>query len=279
MTRLIAIQGIVLALNIVVFFAPNVVVAQSTIEGKIISNQIGTVSGVLTGERSVRVEELAVRFGDRVKMGDLIARLSTAQLESDRNVALAILEEAKASVGVAESNLAGAKLIFDRQSGLKNSSSFRRAAFEDAEIALNRAESSLKSIQATSNRRQAEVDRLNLEIELATIKAPFDGVVTKVLKNVGATVTQENPLIVEMLNTSLAEIELEVPTSKLPQFEIGKELSYSVEDSPKFPARVRAIVPVQNQPKQTRVVRLELSADKGPSDFIDQQTVQVFLSN
>ena len=135
-------------------------VAQSTIEGKIISNQIGTVSGVLTGERSVRVEELAVRFGDRVKMGDLIARLSTAQLESDRNVALAILEEAKASVGVAESNLAGAKLIFDRQSGLKNSSSFRRAAFEDAEIALNRAESSLKSILATSNRRQAEVDRL-----------------------------------------------------------------------------------------------------------------------
>ena len=253
--------------------------AQDAMEGKLISNQVGKISSVITGERSVRVVEILVRTGDRVKKGDIVAKLSTEQLRADREVAMRFVEEAKALVGVAESTSAGAKLIFDRQSGLKNSTSFRRADFEDAEIALQRAESSLKSAQATASRRQAEVDRLDLEIELSTIRAPFDGVVTKVLTNIGATVTQSSPAIAEMLNINLAEIELEVPSNKLSKFEIGTELSYSIKNDERYPAKVRTILPTLDKEKEVRLVRLELNTDKGPSNYVDQQTVKVYLNN
>ena len=268
-----------IAVGMSLLLVPGYGFAQDAMEGKLISNQVGKISSVITGERSVRVIELPVRTGDRVKKGDIVAKLSTEQLRADREVAMRFVEEAKALVGVAESTFAGAKLIFDRQSGLKNSTSFRRADFEDAEIALQRAGSSLKSSQATASRRQAEVERLDLEIELSTIRAPFDGVVTKVLTNIGATVTQSNPAIAEMLNINLAEIELEVPSNKLSKFEIGTELSYSIKNDERYPAKVRTILPNINKEKEVRLVRLELNTDKGPSNYVDQQTVKVYLNN
>ena len=272
-------KALIVALCICALWIPSMVVAQEAMEGKLISNQVGTISSVITGERSVRVLELAVRIGDRVKNGDVIARLSTEQLEADREVTLRSLEEAKALIEVAESNLAGAQLIFDRQSGLKNSASFRRADFEDAEIALRRANSALKSSQAAMSTRQAEVKRLDVEIELFTIRAPFDGIVTKILTNVGATVTQSSPRIAELLNVDLAEIELEVPSNKLSKFEIGTELSYSIKNDERYPAKVRTILPALDKEKEVRLVRLELNTDKGPSNYVDQQTVKVYLNN
>ena len=85
---------------------------------------MGKVSSQLTGERSVRVKELNVRVGDRVKKGDIIAKLSTEQLEADRKVAEGALAEAKALVTVAESRITGAKLVLGRQERLRKSTSF-----------------------------------------------------------------------------------------------------------------------------------------------------------
>lgn len=174
-----------------------IVVAAMTL-GPIESNaeeQDSTVSSVITGERSVRVAKLSVGKGDKVKKGDVLAVLSTQQLEADKLVAMSSLEEAKALVKVAKARLAGAKLVFDRQAALKQSVSFRRADFEDAEVALQLAESNLALAESTVNRQKAEVDRIDLEIQLATIRAPFEGSVVKLLTNVGATVTQRNPNI------------------------------------------------------------------------------------
>ena len=111
---------------------------------------MGKVSSQLTGERSVRVKELNVRVGDRVKKGDIIAKLSTEQLEADRKVAEGALAEAKALVTVAESRITGAKLVLGRQERLRKSTSFQRSAFEDAEVALRSAEASLRSAKGVA---------------------------------------------------------------------------------------------------------------------------------
>lgn len=153
----------------------------------------GKISSVITGERTVRVIEISVDKGDDVKKGDILAKISTEQLKADRLVASSSLEEARAVVKVAEARLAGARLVFDRQSALKMSVSFRRADLEDAEVALQLAQSNLLLAKASVTRQQAEIDRIDLEIRLATIVAPFDGTIAKILTNVGATVTQNNP--------------------------------------------------------------------------------------
>ena len=127
--------------------------AQESFKGVIVAKQVGKVSSQLTGERSVRVQELNVRVGDRVKKGDLIAKLSTEQLEADRKVADASYEESKALVTVAQSRVKGAQLVLGRQERLRKSTSFQRSAFEDAEVALQTAEASLQSARGVAARR------------------------------------------------------------------------------------------------------------------------------
>jgi len=70
---------------------PSLSFAEEQIEGKLVANVIGKISSQTTGERSVRVEEVLVRKGDRVKKGELLARLSVQQLKADRLVAQRIL--------------------------------------------------------------------------------------------------------------------------------------------------------------------------------------------
>ncbi|MEM9356377.1 MAG: efflux RND transporter periplasmic adaptor subunit [Pseudomonadota bacterium] len=250
-------------------------IAEETFKGVIVAKQVGKVSSQLTGERSVRVQELNVRVGDRVKKGDLIAKLSTEQLEADRKVADASHEEAKALVAVAESRVKGAQLVLGRQERLRKSTSFQRSAFEDAEVALQTAEASLQSARGVAARRKAEVDRIALEISLADIIAPYDGIITNISANVGAAVTQRNPDLVQLLDLSRVEIEVAVPQSKLALFSAGKIVKFNSDNGAKGEAKVRAIMSVLAKNKRDRVVRLTLAEPGKLGDIHDQEAVTI----
>ncbi len=261
--------------TLAIFFLQAQASAQQTFKGVIVAKNVGKVSSQLTGERSVRVKELDVRVGDRVKKGDLIAKLSTEQLEADSKVADGAYEEAKALVAVAESRIEGAKLVLGRQERLRKSTSFQRSAFEDAEVALKTAEASLESARGVAARRKAEVERIALEIRLAEIKAPYDGIVTEILASVGAAVTQRNPDLVELLDLSRVEIEVAVAPDQLSLFSTGKSVKFSTGSGAEGDAKVRAVMSVLAQNKRDRVVRLTL-ADLGKLGAIhDQEQVTV----
>ena len=273
----IALGAVVLGLHL--GFFPSCLHADETIEGKVVTQNVGKISSEITGERAIRVEELPIQVGDRVKKGDVLARLSTSQLSADRTVAQRSLEEAEATVGVADARLMAATLVFSRQEGLTTSDAFRRADYEDAEVAVRAAESELTRAKATVERRKAEVQRIQLEISLATIVAPYDGIVVKILTNVGASVTQVNPYIMELLDTSRAEIELEVPSNKLSRFQVGRQLSYEDENGEKYSAKVRTILPNLNDENNTRLIRLELNRGDILPIYSDQQPVKVYLDD
>ena len=253
--------------------------AEETIEGKLVADHVGRVSSEITGERSIRVQDLLVREGDRVRKGDVLARLSAEQLTADRAVAFGTFGEAEALVGVAKSRLELAKLTYNRQVGLKGSPSFRRATFEDAEVALRAAKSELKSAESSARSRKAEVERIELEIRRATIVAPYDGIVFKILTNVGASVTQKSPDLLELLDLTRVEIEVEIPSRDVSVFPIGRNVFYAYDGSDKYPAKVRAILPTLNDENRNRVMRLQVSAENIPLTFYNQQPVKIFLVN
>jgi len=179
---------------------------------------------------------------------------------------------------VAKSNLAGARLVYDRQAGLKNSPAFRRAAFEDAEVDFRTAESRLKSAQSTLLRREAEIARIDLEIRLSDIVAPHDGIVVDILTNVGSAVTQKNPDLMRLLDLSRVEIEIEVPDEKMAFFQPDRGVLYSFKDGEKRSARVRAIMPRLGGHTDRHRVRLQIESGKLPTDIYDNQPVKVFIS-
>ena len=271
--------SVTLAFSLGLAFQSPLVRAQTVTEGKLIVDQIGTISSPLTGERSVRVEDVPVRMGDRLMKGDQMALLSTLQLMADRLVAQRAFEEAEALASVAKSNVAAAQLTYRRQAGLKGSPSFRRAAYEDAEVALSAAKSQLRSAESSAKRQQAEVGRIDLEIKLARIVAPYDGLVLEVLKNVGSTVTQKDPHLFRFLDLSRVEIEIQGSEKEIKPFQPGAEIFYSIANGEKLPGLVRAVFPNLGQSPPSWMARIKLGSSRLPTLFHDQQPVTVYLAN
>ena len=266
-----------LALAVAVGAAAQAALAEKTVEGTLVADQRGHISAQMTGERSQGVKEMNVRVGDKVKAGDLLARLDTEQLQADRLIGQRALEEARAAVEVAKSAVARAQLDYDRRAGLKNSPSFNRAAFEDAEVALQSAKSSLESTQSSANRVEAEVARIDLEIRMAEIKAPYDGLVLDVLTNVGAAVTQRSPDLLTLLDLSQVEIAVKLPQADLDRLKSGQNISYAIADGERRTARLRVVLVPPASKDTNPVARLRLDSVDLPPVIRHEQPVRVFL--
>lgn len=257
--------------------APQVAHAAEALAGTLIADQRGHISAQMTGERSQRVKDMRVRVGDRVKKNDLLARLDTEQLEADRLIAQRALDEALAAVEVAKSNVVRAQLDYDRRAGLRNSPSFNRAAYEDAEVALRAEQSSLRNAESSTNRREAEMARIDVEIRLAEIRAPYDAVVLDVLTNVGASVTQKSPDLLTLLDLSQVEIAVPVTQEEAAHLTPGRSVAYTLADGEKRTARFRTVMPPTDPDKTALVARLEIDSADLPLSLHHQDPVQVFL--
>jgi RND family efflux transporter MFP subunit len=125
------------------------------------------IAGVLT--------QLAVDAGDRVRRGQLLARIDTR--EADANVATA-----GAGVARTEAALAQAQLEYERTRSLVGQNFLSQAALDKAEADLKTARAALDAARAGST--QAVTGR-----SFAELRAPIDGVVSRRLMELGELAT------------------------------------------------------------------------------------------
>ena len=112
-----------------------------------------------------------VDAGDRVKKGQVLARLDTRN--SDAQVAAG-----RAGIAQAEAALAAAKSNYERTKSLVEQKFISQAA-------LDKAESEYKVALATVETARAGSVQANTARDFAEIRAPFDGVVTRRLMEIG----------------------------------------------------------------------------------------------
>jgi len=136
-----------------------------------------TVSAQIAGT----VTQFLVDAGDRVKRGQLLARIDTR--ETDAQVAAQ-----RANVAQAEATLAQAKVAFDRTQSLVKQNFVSQSALDKADADLKSAQAAVEaaragSVQATTSRSFAEV------------RSPIDGVVTRRLMELGELATPGKPML------------------------------------------------------------------------------------
>lgn len=112
-----------------------------------------------------------VDAGDRVKKGQVLARLDTRN--SDAQVAAG-----RAGIAQAEAALAAAKSNYERTKSLVEQKFISQAA-------LDKAESEYKVALATVETARAGSVQANTARDFAEIRAPFDGIVTRRLMEIG----------------------------------------------------------------------------------------------
>jgi len=160
-----------------------------------------------------RLVEIRAGEGQRVRQGELLARI-------DPRVLAAPITQAEAAIREAEAKVAASHLRVRRETALLDAGVSSKQDLEDAEVALQGAESQLESAKASAT--TAEVQKENGEL-----RAPFDGVVAKLFAGAGQMVDPGSP-VVEVVRAADLELRGAVPAGVAAQLKAGA------------PAKVRA---------------------------------------
>ena len=238
--------------------APPRPVVSEIIEGGTTTATVRSIPGVIAAGSEVqmafqtlgRMIARPVDVGDRVRAGDLLARLDPEDLAGATRAA-------EAALASAEVDLTTARNAADRARSLAERNVASTAQLEQAERALSGARSAVEQARAQlESARDAEGH--------AIMTAPIDGVVSAVRAAPGAVVAAGDPIL-----TLSSEDELEA-TVDLPEAELagvgpGTEFIIAREqgDGQPIRGRVDRVSPVADPQTRTRRIHIELPPDSG----------------
>jgi RND family efflux transporter MFP subunit len=180
------------------------------------------VSGTLQPVRQATVKAkvagdvlaVTVREGERVRAGQVLARIDTTDLEARLADRVGALESAKAQLALAEKTRAmNVRLLNDRF--------ISQNAFDSAESSFNVARGNVKSAEA-----QVQLARNALKDAVAV--APLSGSVSKRHVQPGEKVAIEAPLVTVV---DLADLEVQalVPANDVPELAPGMAVRFTVD--------------------------------------------------
>lgn len=241
--------------------------------GRLVARQ----NGVVAARAAERVAIVEVQVGDRVKRGDVLARLADDRLASERQLRAASSEAARAAVARDRATLAKARQALERHDQLKGSTAYRKDRTEDAQRDVEIAQAALARSQADAAAAMAQLELAEIAVADASVRAPYDGVVTIKHTTAGAYVRVGDP-VVSLLNDSEIEIEADIPADRLAALPPGTTIEAEVQNGGHIFAAVRAIVPEENPRTRTRAVRFVLQADnKVQNDIAANQSVVLHI--
>ncbi len=145
--------------------------------------QIVTATGKIQPEVQVKINaevsgeliELPVREGQRVRKGQLVARIKPDAYQAQ-------YERSQAALAITDANLKKAEADYKRVSGL-----FQKQLVSDAEMDI--AKATFQSAKAQFDQSQASIKEARETLSKTTIFAPMDGIVSQLKSELGERVS------------------------------------------------------------------------------------------
>ena len=238
--------------------AIEVSLATATISSPSQSNAVLTASGYVVAQRKASVASkatgrlvyLGVVEGDKVKKGEIIARLEDADI-------LAAVEQAKANLKVNEADLISAQRALERQKALLAKSLTTQADYDAADATYRRV---LASIDVA----KAEVTAQEVALENTRIRAPFDGTVLTKNADVGEMVVPmaasvgSKSAVVTIADMGSLQVEADVSESNIERVTPNQPCEITLDAYPdkRYPGYVAKIVPTADRAKATVLVKV-----------------------
>lgn len=193
-----------------------------------------------------RLAVLAVEAGDRVRSGDVLARLDRVTLEED-------VAEAEASARAAQASADHAAQVVSRVEVLAE-----RGIASTAQLEAARAGRDAAAAQAEA--AQAQLDRAREALGHAVLLAPMDGIVTARHVEVGTVVAAGTPVLT-LASERGREAVIDVPAEFAALMQPGTSFiarEHTEDSAAAVPATLRLIEPVANAQLRGRRLRLTL---------------------
>jgi len=200
---------------------------------------VGTVRAKLhaaiEAKVSARIESLLVAPGKTVKAGDLLAQLDPREVQAKLDQAMALREQATR-------DLARAKELFDKKIT---------------------TQSEFDSVQARARVAEGAAREMETMLGYTKVVAPFDGIVTRKLADVGDLAAPGKPII-EMEDPRALRFEADVPEALIGHVKLGDRLPVQTSaESARIEGTVAEIAPIADPASRTFLVKLDLPAAEG----------------
>lgn len=244
-------------------------------------------TATLLSKVSGYLSKIEVDIGDTVRKGQVLAKVAVPEIEAELEQAEAELASKRADHASAEAELERAtaaleirEITFERTKAVRREEEdvMSQQALDEAEAQFKLAQAEVKAgksrllqIQGQQQRVRADMKRLGALIEYSTIRAPFDGAVTRRYVHPGAllqaaTSSETVQRIVTVATIDRIRVRFDVPEAEVPYLEVGDAAVITVDALPnrRFEAAVTRFAAALDP--ATRTLRTEVEmAPRGPA--------------
>ncbi|HEX6000582.1 MAG TPA: efflux RND transporter periplasmic adaptor subunit [Hyphomicrobiaceae bacterium] len=264
-------------------FAPMVTVARvapaELTETVLATGSLVAREEILVGPEveGLRVTEVLADEGQRVKKGDVLARLVADTLDAQvaqNDAALArnaaAIAQAKSTILEAEARLTEAGNAYERAKPLRQAGHMTEAAFDQREQAFRTAAAQLAATKdglrvTEAERAQVEAQRRELMWRRGRVevRAPSDGLISRRMARVGAYATGAAEPMFRIVAKGEVELDAEIVETRLGAIKVGQKANVDAAGYGQVAGTVRLVSPEVDTSTRLGRVRIFLGDSPG----------------
>ena len=187
----------------------------------------GTVQSSKEAKLSFKVNgninQLPIKVGDKVRRGQLIARIDATDYQVQVEQSKSNLLSADTQIKSAESQLINARATYQRVEKLYENNSVSLRDFEQAKSALETAEAGYQAAKAQAAASGKQVEASKNQVSYSRLTAPFSGIITAINVEENEFVGAGTPIA--MLNAeSQPEVRVGIPEVTIANVKKGQKV-------------------------------------------------------
>ena len=212
-----------------------------TVKSRIVAN--------IAPKMTARILEIKVHAGDKVKKGDLIARLDERVIKAQENAALAGLAGASAQANRAHADEQRTRGLYSKEAATR----------ENFDAVVARA----KEAQAGVGQSTSAVNEVRSHLADTLLLAPFDGIVVRRLQEPGDMGLPGVPVVTLQTPKGL-RLEANVPSTCAGRYSTGMDVTVRIDALRQtVKAQIDEISPEIDPQTRTQLIKIALPAIEG----------------
>jgi HlyD family secretion protein len=239
------------------------------VSGTLVAREEAQVAARIDG---LAIVELDAEDGDRVKEGQVLARLDRTQLDAlmAQNDAAtkradAAIDQSRSLIAQSQAQVQFSNADFERarklEAGVMAASTVeqREMAMKTAQAQLAAAQNALGVAEADRKSRDGERQELQVRIDRAEVRAPVAGIVSRRSARLGASASTSGEPLFRIIQDGAIDLEADVPEQSLAKLAVGMpaQLKLPGVEGPVL-GRVRLVNQEVDKASRTGKVRIAL---------------------
>ncbi|HZX30446.1 MAG TPA: efflux RND transporter periplasmic adaptor subunit [Rhodocyclaceae bacterium] len=249
-------------------------VSEGKVESTIANTRAGTVEACQRTKLSTimggRIEYLGVKEGDKVKKGQLLMKLWNEDQQAQAALASTQIELARRRVTEACVVATNAEHEAERQASLRKQGFVSIGKEEAARTDAEARRAACNTAKADVMQAEAKLKATKVEQGRTSLYAPFDGIVAKIVGELGEYSTPSPPGVptppaIDLIDDTCLYVSAPMDEVDAPKIRPGQPVRITLDALPKqaLPGKVRRVAPyVSAVEKQARTVDIEVDFEK-----------------